>query len=470
MPNGVFLETRKVKVAVAGGTGFVGMALIQKLALRYDVVGLGRNLPKKSIEGVEWKKTDFLSLIDAEEALKDVEIAYYLIHSMMPSARLSQGRFQDFDLIAADNFARSAHKTKVKQIIYLGGLIPEDDELSDHLQSRLEVEHALTAYGTPVTILRASMVVGPSGSSFVIMKKLVERLPVMLCPEWTRKQTQPIALKDVVQLLAFCANNKEVFGDTFDIGGPDVLTYEEMMRTTAQAMGKNLRIFHFSGFTIGLSRLWVSLITGAPKSLVLPLIQSLRHRMVARENRLVEMAGIKPLRFEVFLRETLGAEKKLGKNQKPIAFLGNRRGEEILDVSSIQRFALPGYLDATWIAQEYLKWLPKRFIYFIRVKSNAESCAFFLWPFRKPLLVLVYSKERSTKNRALFYVKGGFLAQIEGRGRLEMREVLNRRFLLISLLEFRPKLPWFFYKATQARLHLWVMKSFGRYLRRRHEV
>jgi hypothetical protein len=288
----------------------------------------------------------------------------------------------------------------------------------------------------------------------------------MLCPEWTRKETQPIALKDIVKLLVFCACNKEVFGDTFDVGGKDILTYEEMMKVTAKIMNKPLQIFHFPGFTIGLSRLWVSLITGAPKSLVSPLIQSLKHRMVARDNRLYEMLGMKATPFEVFAREALELRKSKMPSQKPIAFIGNRRGGAVLDVSSIQRIPLPSWLDATWIAREYLRWLPRRLVYFLRVKSNEDSCVFFLWPFRQPLLILNYSRERSTKDRALFYVKGGLLAKIEGRGRLEMREVLNRKYLLISLLEFRPRLPWFFYKATQAKLHLWVMKSFGNYIQR----
>ncbi|MEZ4750454.1 MAG: NAD-dependent epimerase/dehydratase family protein [Bdellovibrionota bacterium] len=232
------------KIAIAGASGFVGRALAESLSREAFVIGLSRNAPSRPGEGCkEWRKADFLSLLEAEKALEGVETAFYLIHSMMPSAHLTQGRFQDFDLIAADNFARSAKANGVKQIIYLGGLIPENEELSAHLSSRLEVGEALAAYGTPVTTLRAGMVIGRDGSSFVMVRRLVERLPVMLCPHWTRVKTQPIALRDIVGLLRFCAGNEKTFGESYDVGGPDVLTYEEMMREIGEAIGRHPILF-----------------------------------------------------------------------------------------------------------------------------------------------------------------------------------------------------------------------------------
>ena len=130
----------------------------------------------------------------------------YLVHSMLPSAHLTQGNFRDFDLICADNFGRAAARNGVRQIIYLGGIVPaaanRGHALSSHLASRLEVENTLAASGVPVTALRAALVVGRGGSSFDILVKLVTRLPAMICPAWTSTRTQPIALSDVVALLA----------------------------------------------------------------------------------------------------------------------------------------------------------------------------------------------------------------------------------------------------------------------------
>src|SRR5690606_17786672 len=148
----------------------------------------------------------------------------------------TQGDFSDHDLVAADNFARAASHAGVRQIVYLGGLVPEGD-LSAHLRSRLEVEHALAQHGVPVTALRAGMVVGPGGSSTDIMLRLVRRLPAMICPSWTTTLTQPIALSDCVELLTWCLGETRTFGESFDVGGPDVLTYRDMMQRAAAALG-----------------------------------------------------------------------------------------------------------------------------------------------------------------------------------------------------------------------------------------
>lgn len=454
------------KVAIAGASGFVGRALAASLSAKCSVVGLGRNVPKDpGRDCSEWRKVDFLSLLEAERALKGIDVAFYLIHSMMPSAHLTQGKFQDFDLIAADNFARSARDNGVKQIIYLGGLIPEGEELSTHLSSRMEVGEQLAAYGTPVTTLRAGMIVGKGGSSFVMVKRLVERLPVMLCPHWTRVKSQPIALKDVVALLVYCCQRKETYGESYDVGGPDVVTYEDVMREIGNVIGRRPILFRSPFFTPKLSRLWVSLVTGAPKALVKPLIQSLRHEMIAQERRLQEAAGIPGTPFRELVRETIAAEQ-ITAREEPVAFLGSRRGKPDLDVSSVQRRALPAGLTADDLAKEYLYWLPRLFFFVVRVKvDKSADCRFELWPLRKPLLVLHYAKQRSTSDRALFYIRGGSLAKIQGRGRLEFREVLGRKFLLTSVLGFRPRMPWFIYKVTQAPLHLLVMHAFGRHLK-----
>ncbi len=455
-----------LRVAIAGASGFVGSALAQKISDKNYVIGLSRlaktPAPRSGIS--EWRACDLFSLRDAEQALQGVDVAYYLVHSMMPSARLSQGAFEDMDLITADNFARAAAKAGVKQIFYLSGLTPQSGTLSRHLQSRWEVEQVLRAYGNSVTTLRAGLIIGPQGSSFQMLYRLVKRLPAMICPRWTDTPTHPIADVDVVSLLSYCLENPQVWGETYDIGGPDVVTYREMILLLARLMGVSRHLIRFPFFTPGLSRLWVSLVTGAPSALVTPLVQSLTHPMVAKDRRLQAAAGLGGLSLEKALSETL-AQMGNGPLAKPLAFVGNRGNALDSVVRSVQRLPLPLGRDASWAALEYANWLPHRF-FFLRVRVEGNFLRFYIRFIPMALLVLEYSIERSAPDRSLYYIRGGLLAQAIGRGRLEFRESWNRKFLISAIHDYRPSLPWFIYRYTQAKVHLYVMAQFGRHLAR----
>lgn len=450
-------------VAIAGVTGFVGEPLARALRQHAgvgSVVGIGRGSGAGSPVD-EWRKCDLFSLADAERALVGVDVAVYLVHSMMPSAALTQGNFADFDLIAADNFARAAARNGVRQIVYLGGLVPSargERPLSRHLESRLEVERVLAAHGTPVTALRAGLVVGPAGSSFLMLRRLVERLPVMLTPAWTETRTQPIDLADVVALLLHCVGRPETFGQSFDVGGPEVLTYRKMIERLAAKLGRHPRLYAVPFFTPGLSRLWVSLVTGAPKSLVAPLVESLTHEMVAGDRRLQDAAAIPGRSFD----ESLDAALEIA--PPPDRREGRRRAQR--DVRSVQRLPLPEGRDARWVADEYLRWLPRLVPFALGVHvADDQVCRFTL--LGVTLLVLAYAPERSSADRALFYVRGGVLADMRGeRGRLEFRSVPRAPFVIAAIHDFVPRLPWLVYATTQARFHLAVMRAFGRHLAR----
>lgn len=277
-------------VAIAGASGFVGSALCKALEADHHIVGLTRS-PRNDTSSVEWRQTDLYSLLDAENALAGCDYAIYLVHSMMPSARLTQASFEDLDFILADNFARATASAGVRQIVYLGGLAPDTQSMSAHLTSRLEVERTLASHGVPVTALRAGLVVGPGGSSLQILTKLVQRLPAMLTPQWTLSDTQPIALPDVVRAVQHVLGCPDQFSGAFDIGGPDVMTYREMMKRTAKAIGVTRPMAPVPLFTPSLSTLWVSLVTGASMELVGPLVQSLRHSMVVADNPLQLVSG-----------------------------------------------------------------------------------------------------------------------------------------------------------------------------------
>jgi uncharacterized protein YbjT (DUF2867 family) len=386
-----------------------------------------------------------------------VDTAYYLVHSMLPSARLTQGSFEDFDLIAADNFARAARKAGVKHIIYLGGLLPNHRPLSPHLASRLEVERTLASAGVPLTTLRASLIVGPEGSSFQMLVRLVKRLPVMLCPRWTESLTQPIALEDVVTLLAYCAQHPERSKGVQDIGGPDTLSYRQMIQATADAVGVRRWLAPFPFFTPGFSRLWVTLITGAPKALVQPLVESLRHDMVAGDRRWQIAAGVSGKSLDKCLRESLAHEQ----GKRPRAY---RPAKQDPDVRSVQRLPRPAGRDAVWVGEEYLRWLPRYIPWILHVKLENGLCNLRVGG--RNMLVLELSKERSTPDRSLFYIREGWLSKKVGRGRLEFRLSLDGKTFVAALHEYRPALPWYVYKYTQALVHLVVMRAFGRHLRK----
>ncbi len=462
---------RRPVVAVTGASGYIGGAFTDRFRDRYEIVGLSRSQREASpdVGPAQWRQCDLYNPRLVEEALRGCDVAMYLVHSMSPSARLTQASFADLDLILADNFGRAAAKAGVEHILYVGGLLPgDDDDLSEHLASRKEVEEALGAHGLPVTTLRAGLVVGAGGSSFQMLQRLVARLPVMLCPAWTRTETQPIALDDLLALLSACIDDDDLSGQVWDVGGPDTMTYREMISDVARLMGRKRLLIPVRWFSPGLSRLWVSLITGFPRALVRPLVYSLEHRMVPRDRALQERVG----------QEGVGwidaAEAALRVRTKPALARSSPRATRRLarrafrsqrTVRSVQRLPRPEGRDARWVAQEYLRWLPAFMRPLLCTEREDDQVRIRLRFIERPLLTLRFSAERSSTDRALFYVEGGVLAATPAEGRLEFRLAPNGTDVLAAIHEFVPRLPWYLYVVTQALAHLLVMWRFGQHLR-----
>ncbi len=473
--GGMTEPDKRPVVAVAGASGFVGSALLPALTGDFDVVAL-RRTPATELPGVRWQRCDLFSLLQTERALEGADYAVYLVHSMLP-ARLTQARFEDMDFILADNFARSAARAGVKQILYLGGIIPDDARLSRHLASRLEVERVLAARGVPVTSLRAGLIVGPQGSSFRMVARLVDRSPVLLCPHWTRSMTQPVGLRDVVSLLRYCVGREEMYGRAFDLGGPEVMTYVDLMRRTAERLGKKRCIIAVPFIPTRLSVLGMRMITGAHRELVAPLVESLRHAMVAHSPTLQERAGVVAQSFDEALDEALPAEKVASAEADHHLARRHVHSEEGLYVCSIQRLPLPPGYDAIWVAREYARWLPSFFKRVLRVTVDEHlNLVFRVTGVRRPLLELSYSSNRSSADRPLYYITGGLLVRLadvpDGRApaRLEFRESPDRRSVLAAIFNYSPALPWWFYRVTQAPIHLLVMKLFGWHLARQQPL
>ena len=213
----------KKKIVIAGATGFIGRWIIEEFEKDFKIIALSRKkILHQENKNVEWRKVDLYSISSSENALKGADIGIYLVHSMQPSTRLSQGKFEDTDLLLADNFSLAAQKNNLKQIIYLGGILPKDkNEISKHLSSRYEVEKTLGSRNTPLTAIRAGIIIGPGGSSFKIITSLIKNLPIMACPKWTKSKNQPIDVFDVLNIIKKSIGNKLTFNKKIEIGGPE---------------------------------------------------------------------------------------------------------------------------------------------------------------------------------------------------------------------------------------------------------
>lgn len=455
------LAPSKPVVVIAGASGFVGSHLWPTLVGDFEVIGLAR-APRPPSPDMTWRACDLYSATSTVAALAGADIAVYLVHSMMPSSRLFQGDFHDTDLLLADNFAKAAARAGVKHIVYLGGLVPPEGYVSPHLQSRLEVEEVLKASGCPVTCLRAGMVVGPGGSSFEILRALVQRLPWMILPKWTRSSGQAVFLDDVLAVIRASLRDPAFVGRTFDLVNGEPLNYETMLRQTADALGKRRLMVPVPIASTGFSKRWVQLFGGASYELISPLIDSLQCDL-PQLNPAPEIARyIRYPTFASMLLETLRRSDALPK-KKPTAAAPRTNGT----VRSIQRLPpIPNH-DSHFISNEYIKWLPQFFGTFIRVTRvpGTPRVNFSMVMLRSPLLVLEFI-DQGEDVRNKFHIVGGLLTKTTDTGWLEFRQIAHRRFTLAAIHGFVPSLPWLIYRMIQAPVHDWVMHRFGHHLQR----
>ncbi len=273
-------------VLVLGGTGFIGQALVQRLlalgvpvrVLVRDPARARRQLPPE----VEQVPGDLVSGTGIGSALEGVRVAYYLVHSMGSAP----GSFAERDRIAAHNFVDAESRSGLERVIYLGGLGDESGTASPHLASRREVGGILRAGRAELASLRAGIVVGAGSSSFEMMVQLAEHLPVMICPRWISSRCQPIALADLVRYLVGCQTVDLGDPGSLDAGGPEVLTYAEMLLRTGAALGRRPALLEVPRFTPSLSSHWVAYITSVPAGVARPIIEGMLSDAVCADDRL----------------------------------------------------------------------------------------------------------------------------------------------------------------------------------------
>ena len=286
-----FTQSAPYNILVTGSTGFIGSRLLSALIKRgYSVKGLSRNT-RNDGKNLKFVKADLFNQNELETALVGIETAYYLVHSM-EGDKNHWREFATRERVQAQNFLKAATNAGVKRIIYLGGLVNESLDLSPHMKSRKEVGEILSSGNIPVTQLRASLIIGAGGGSYAMLRYLVERLRIMVCPQWVKSLAQPIAVDDVIEYLIGCMEKPETAGRTFDIGGPERLTYEELMRLYSAYLNKNLFVIQIPFLTTRLSSYWVDLITPVKASLARPLIDSLVHDTVVNDDSIKSIIPI----------------------------------------------------------------------------------------------------------------------------------------------------------------------------------
>jgi len=304
-----------MRILLTGATGYIAQRLLPVLLSNgHEVICCVRdrarfNSAKYRSSSLSVVEADFLNPKSLQDIPHSIDAAYYLIHSMSTST----GDFEKMEEISAINFKDCIEKTKARQVIFLSGIVNETI-LSKHLTSRKNVERILGSGSYSLTTLRAGIIIGSGSASFEIIRDLVEKLPLMIAPRWLNTITQPVAIRNVIEFLSGVLMNEKTFNKSYDIGGPDILTYKQMLLRFARVRGLKRRIGIVPVMTPKLSSYWLYFITSTSYSLAQNLVDSMKVEVVCKENNLKEMLGIMPVSYEDAIRE---AFEKIELNQVP---------------------------------------------------------------------------------------------------------------------------------------------------------
>ena len=294
-----------MKILLTGATGYIGKRLLPLLLDQgHEVICCVRDknrfyYPGKETKNIQLIEVDFLDAKSVEKIPNDIDAAYYLIHSMSAA-----DNYDELEKISANYFKEKINRTNAKQIIYLSGIV-NDKSLSKHLSSRKAVEEILKDGKTPTTTLRAGIIVGSGSASFEIIRDLIHKLPIMITPKWLNTKCQPIAIADVLEFLIRSLLNPITYNESFDIGGPDILTYKEMLLQFAEAKKLKRYIYTLPVMTPKLSSYWLYFITSTSFKLASALVSSMKVEVVCRDNRINNLLNVKPISYKQALQRAL---------------------------------------------------------------------------------------------------------------------------------------------------------------------
>jgi nucleoside-diphosphate-sugar epimerase len=468
--------TRRKRVLVAGAGGAIGGAVCRELAVDHDVVALVGSGLRAGAAGadpsIEWRACEAFSRRDVEAAIAGCDYIVYLVHTRMATARLDQVACEDMDLLIADNVARAASRHGVRQIVYLGGWIPAGEDGSGLAERRREVMEALSFYGTPVTTLRAGLVVAPGSSTLRLLASAATRLPFVLVPQWAMTRKQPIAVGDLIRGIRYCLGNEATYDQHFEVGGPVTLDFFDLLRHAAEVLQKTPTMVKVPFFPRRLYAGYLRLLDRqAHPELVQRVVESLPHDVIVGDNpvqRHIARGATRPREIvEPLVRQLDGRLPANPRDAVGDQYRSLLRASR--EVRSIQRVALPRGRNAAWVADHYFDWLSRliRPLLYCEIDAGGSCRVKARWP-RLLLLELTLQASDSTADRRLYGITGGLLARGTGggRARLEFRDVLGGRNTIIAIHDFAPNLPWLFYRATQATIHLAVMRGFQRHMAR----
>ena len=295
-----------MKILLTGATGYIGKRLLPILATQgHDIICCVRDknrfyVPLELIKKIEVIEVDFLKEETLNNIPNDIDAAYYLIHSMSSSA----DNYDELEQASAENFVSKINTTNAKQVIYLSGIV-NDKSLSKHLSSRKNVENILNSGTFAITTLRAGIIVGSGSASFEIIRDLVNKLPVMITPKWLNTKCQPIAINDVLDFLFKSLLNPITYNQSFDIGGPDILTYKEMLLAFAKAKELKRWIFTVPVMSPKLSSYWLYFVTSTSYKLASALVSSMKVEVICRDTKINELLQVKPMSYERALSRAL---------------------------------------------------------------------------------------------------------------------------------------------------------------------
>lgn len=293
-----------MKILLTGATGYIGKRLLPILIEQgHRVICCVRDKkrfnPKESLRTyIEIIEIDLLNKTSLNKIPLDIDGAYYMVHSMSSSTN-----YHALEEQSAINFREALNKTKVKHVVYLGGIV-NDRALSKHLSSRINVEHLLKQGNYSFTTLRAGIIIGSGSASFEIMRDLVEKLPIMIAPPWLKTKCQPIGVSDVIHFLTASLFNSKTFNQSFDIGGPDILTYKKMLLELAKIRGLKRLIITRPGMTPRLSSYWLYFVTSTSYKLAVALVDSMKVEVICRDDRINKILNIKPISYKKTLKKS----------------------------------------------------------------------------------------------------------------------------------------------------------------------